>query len=63
MNLWILVAILVSVQCYDWTKLDDLIRTAIADQVFPGAVVAVPNENEVLYLKPFGSQTYRKDLY
>jgi CubicO group peptidase (beta-lactamase class C family) len=43
---------------YDFTKVGSIISTAIEDSAFPGAVVLVSKDDEVIYEKAFGRLTY-----
>jgi CubicO group peptidase (beta-lactamase class C family) len=43
---------------YDFTRVDEIIQSAIKDSAFPGAVVLVSKEGEVIYEKAFGHFTY-----
>jgi CubicO group peptidase (beta-lactamase class C family) len=43
---------------YDFTKIHEIILSAIKDSAFPGAVVLVSNDGGVIYEKVFGHFTY-----
>jgi len=43
---------------YNFTLVDDIIQSAIKDSAFPGAVVLVSKDGEVIYEKAFGHLTY-----
>jgi len=43
---------------YDFTRVDEIILSAIKDNAFPGAVVIVSKDGEVIYEKAFGHLTY-----
>jgi hypothetical protein len=47
----------------DWTALDDVIREAITDHVFPGASITVANDKQILYRGNYGSITYKHDIF
>lgn len=42
----------------NWTIIDNVVREAISQRVFPGGVVAVANLTHVMFQKPYGSLTY-----
>ncbi len=43
---------------FDFTKVDELINTAVKEKVFPGAVLLIWKDGNVLYEKPYGMFTY-----
>lgn len=43
---------------FDFAKVDELINTAVKEKVFPGAVLLVWKDGNVLYEKPYGMFTY-----
>lgn len=43
---------------FDFAKVDELINTAVKEKVFPGAVLLVWKDGNVLYEKPYGKFTY-----
>ena len=43
---------------YDFTQIDEIIQSANNDSAFPGAVVLVSKEGEIIYEKAFGHLTY-----
>lgn len=43
---------------FDFTKVDELINTAVKEKVFPGAVILIWKDGNVLYEKPYGMFTY-----
>lgn len=43
---------------FDFAKVDELINTAVKEKVFPGAVLLVWKDGNVLYEKPYGLFTY-----
>jgi len=46
---------------YVFTKVDSLMNKAVADSVFPGAVLLIGQRGKVIYERPFGHFTYRKN--
>lgn len=45
-------------QAWDNPDLDNLVETAIAHKIFPGAVILIRHKGEIIYRKAFGRQTY-----
>ncbi len=43
---------------YDFTNIDKVVRSAITNNAFPGAVVLVSKEGKIIYKKAFGHLTY-----
>lgn len=48
---------------YDWTAVDKIIQDAISARTFPGAVLGIATDKEILYTKAYGTQTYKQDMY
>lgn len=48
---------------YEWTAVDKVIMDAISARTFPGAVLGVATDKEIVYTKAYGTQTYREDMY
>jgi len=46
---------------YVFTEVDSLMFNAVADSVFPGAVLLIGQRGKVIYEKPFGHFTYSKN--
>ena len=44
--------------CQDFSQIDNVINSAIADSVFPGATILVGSDSEILYKKSYGHYTY-----
>ena len=47
----------------DWSGVDAIIEEAISVRAFPGWVLSVGNQKEILYTKAYGTLTYRHDVY
>ena len=43
---------------YDFTRVDEIIHSSIKDSAFPGAVVLVSKDGNIIYEKAFGHLTY-----
>ena len=57
----IFVAFFTDSYCYDFSKVDSLVLSAISQKYFPGAALIVANDHDVLYEKYYGSFTYDSD--
>ncbi len=44
--------------CQDFSQIDSVINSAIADSVFPGATILVGSDSEILYKNSYGHFTY-----
>lgn len=47
----------------DWAGVDAIIEEAISNRAFPGGVLSVGNQKEILYTKAYGTLTYKQHLY
>jgi CubicO group peptidase (beta-lactamase class C family) len=54
--------LLVLTSSANWSPLDDLIREAISEHVFPGASITVANDKQILFRGNYGHLTYKHDL-
>lgn len=48
----------ISIQCQNFSLVDEAINSAIQDSIFPGATILIGNENEILYKNAYGHFTY-----
>lgn len=60
LSLFLLVAM---TSALDWTTLDDVVREAISEHVFPGASITVANDKQILFRGNYGSITYKHDIF
>lgn len=49
------------VKAFDFSGIDELINNAIEEKIFPGAVLFIWQNGEILHEKPYGSFTYEQD--
>jgi CubicO group peptidase (beta-lactamase class C family) len=57
-HLILVVIFLSTVQCYDWTAVDQLLDDSINKHAFPGCVALVADKTGILYLKAKGNNIY-----
>ncbi len=65
-NMKLLVLLLIILSCnssrsQNFILVDEVIKNAITEKIFPGAVIAVGNSDEILYHKTYGRFTYDED--
>ncbi len=54
----LLLFISIFTNCQDFTRVDEVINSAIADSIFPGATILIGNESEIIYKNSYGNFTY-----
>jgi len=59
----LLTLIVVTFAAPDWTKVDQLMTAGIATRMFPGGVLMITNQTDIIYQNTYGYLTYRHDLY
>ena len=62
-NIVLLILVFGAICAPDWTKVDDVMKEAIMDRVFPGGSVTVANQTHILYRKNFGSLSYTYQIH
>ena len=62
MSILLCVLILLIVSCDKWDSVRTTVKDAIADKAFPGAVVGVLYNNEVVFKEAFGTYYYGSDI-